>query len=109
MKRSNRFVVEVRAGVALFFNRLADVEDGWWWGSDADPLQVGPFESCELALADARRGAENFKVFRWDAAGLGEPDRPFRPHGHVVVIDTDGRLWVKPGERPARDNWKPAQ
>jgi hypothetical protein len=100
MNRLNRFVGEVRGGVALFFNLAIDAGDGWWWGSDADLFQVGPFESLEQALADASRDMGEFKVVRWDAAELQQPDRPLPPRGHIVVVDTGSKLWVKTGELP---------
>jgi hypothetical protein len=137
MSRANRYIAEVRGGLALFFNCTIDVEDGWWWGSDEDPWQWGPFASCEEALADARRGAERFKLVRWHAAErklvetdleeadveallqghvspatrtaaakalrkLRRPDRPLPPRGHLIVIDTGGKVVVKTGERRAR-------
>jgi hypothetical protein len=83
--------------------------DGWWWGSDDNPLQVGPFASSEEALADARRGAERFKLVRWNEAELRRPDRPLPPRGHIIVIDTSGKLWARTGERFARADWKPKQ
>jgi len=108
MSDLNRFIVEVRDGVALFFNHTPGVEDGWWWGDDDDPWQFGPFASADEALADARRGAEPFRIVRWDAAELAGPDRPLPPRGHIVVIDTFGKLWVRTGE-PAPGGWTPQQ
>jgi hypothetical protein len=105
-KRPNRFIVEVRGGIVLFFNRVTELADGWWWGSDADPLQQGPFASSQAAVADACRGDERFKLVRWDRAALARDDRALRPTGHVVLIDTGGTLWAKTGERPARESWK---
>jgi hypothetical protein len=109
MKKPNRIIVEVRGGIVLFFNRMTEVGDGWWWGPDTNPLQQGPFASSEEALADARRGAEDLKLVRWDDAAIknDEPDPP--PTGHIVLIDTGGRLLVKTGERPAREGWSPRQ
>ena len=105
-KKPNRFVVQVRNGVVLFFNRTTEVEDGWWWGSDADPLQQGPFASSHEAVANARRDDKRFKLVCWDRAALARDDRELRPTGHVVLIDTSGRLWAKTGEHPAREGWK---
>jgi len=105
-KLPNRFVIEVRHGVALFFNRPANVEDGWWWGDDADPFQWGPFESWLEALADACHGGAQFKLVRWNRAELWGPDRPLPPTGYVVVVDTGGKLWVKSGES-VRPGWTP--
>jgi hypothetical protein len=108
-KQPNRFIVEVRDGIVPFFNRTTDVAHGWWWGSDAGPLQRRPFASADEALVDARRGAERFKLVCWDAAELRRPDRPLPPRGRIVVIDTGGKLLVKSDERPARGGWTPRQ
>lgn len=108
-KQLNRFIIEVCGGVVLFFNRMTEVDDGWWWGSDADPLQHGPFASSEAAVADASHDMGKFKLVRWDDAELKGPGRPLRPAGHIVLIDTAGRLFVKTGERPAREGWTPKQ
>ena len=102
----NRFVVEVLDGV--FFNRVAGMADGWWWGSEEEPLQHGPFASSQEALADAQCDAESFKLVIWNHAnGWGEDE--LSPTGHLIVIDTNGRLLVKAGEHPVRANWKPRQ
>ena len=98
MSRVNRYVGEVCGGLALFFNCTVEVEDGWWWGSDEAPWQWGPFASCEEALANARRGAERFKLVRWDAAELRRPDRPLPPRGHLIIVDTGGKVWRTPAE-----------
>ena len=108
-KQLNRFVVEVHGGVVLFFNRMTEAGDGWWWGSDADSVQHGPFASSQEAVTDASRDMGRFKLVRWDRAALKRDDRPLRPRGHIVLIDTDGRLLVKTGERPAREDWSPKQ
>jgi len=108
-KQRNRFIVEVCGGLVLFFNRATKVDDGWWWGSDADPLQQGPFASSREAVADAGRSMGKFKLVRWDVAALKRNDRELRPTGHIIVIDTDGRLFVKTGERPAHEGWTPRQ
>jgi len=108
-KQLNRFVVEVRGGVMLFFNRTTEASDGWWWGSDADPLQHGPFPSSQEAVADAGRNMGKFKLVRWDRTALKRDDRPLRPRGHIVLVDTNGQLLVKTGERPAREDWTPRQ
>jgi len=109
-KKLNRFVVEVQNGTVLFLNRATPAADGWWWGSDADPLQRGPFASSEEAVVDARRDLDGgFKLVRWDSAELQGEDRPLPPRGHIVVVDTGGRLWVRTGERPVRDGWAPRQ
>jgi hypothetical protein len=100
-------VAEVRNGVELFFNRTTHAADGWWWGSDEDPLQVGPFARAAEALEDARRGAERFKIVTWDETELRDGPDHFPATGHIIVIDTGGRLWTKTGERPARGDWKP--
>src|SRR5262245_28538073 len=99
-KELNRFVVEVQGGVVLFFNQATTAADGLWWGSDEDPLQHGPFASSEEALASACRGVENFKLERWDKAELRDGPDHYDPYGHIIVVDTGGRLWVKI-ERPA--------
>src|SRR5262245_20258846 len=108
-KQLNRFIVEVRGGVVLFFNRMTEVSDGWWWGSDADALQHGPFASSQEAVADAGRNTGKFKLVCWNKAALKRDDRELRPTGHIVLVDTDGRLLVKTGERPAREGWTPKQ
>jgi hypothetical protein len=102
-KQPNRFVVEVRGGIALFFNRVVEVDDGWWWGSDTDSLQHGPFASAQEAITDAGRDMGKFKLVRWDAAvlKLKRDDRKLRPTGHIVLIDTNGDLWIRSGEPPA--------
>jgi hypothetical protein len=108
-KQPNRFIVEVRGGITLFLNRKAEVGDGWWWGSDADPLQHGPFKTSDAALADASRDMRKFKVVRWDMAALTHDDLELRPTGHIVFIDTGGRLVVKNGEPSAAEfqaNWQ---
>jgi hypothetical protein len=102
-KQPNRFVVEVRGGVILFLNRTTEVNDGWWWGSDADPLQHGPFKTSDAALADASRDIGRFKLVRWNMAALKRDDPELRPTGHVVVVDTAGRLLVKTGEPSAAE------
>jgi hypothetical protein len=105
-KKPNRFVVEVQGGIVLFFNRATEVADGWWWGSDADPLQQGPFASSEEAVADARPDGDKLELVTWSHRNnWGENE--LRPTGHVVLIDTRGRLLVRTGERPAREDWKP--
>jgi hypothetical protein len=104
-KLLNRFVVQVRSGVVLFFNRAAAVDDGWWWGTDADPLQHGPFASSQAALADARRDDDRFKVVRSDDASIKRDEPELRPTGHIVIIDTAGRLLVKTGEDPPPGWW----
>jgi hypothetical protein len=48
-----------------------------------------------------------FKLVRWDDAAIRRDDRELRPTGHVVLIDTGGRLLVKTGEHLAREGWKP--
>jgi hypothetical protein len=108
---ANRFVLEVRAGVILYLNETIDADDGWWWGLDEDPLLEGPFASSADALADARRGGE-FKVLHMDdKLSLTDENglklEHFSRDGHVVVIDTKGRLLVRTGERPATDVWSP--
>ena len=105
-KLLNRFILEVRAGVVLFFNCTTEVADGWWWGSDADPLQHGPFASSQEALADACRDDDRFEVMHWDAAEMQRDEHELRPTGHIVVIDTVGRLWIKTGEDPP-EGWRP--
>jgi hypothetical protein len=107
-RRPNRFIVEVRGGVFLFLNRMTGGADGWWWGSDAEPVQVGPFVSSEEALADASRDMGQFEVRRWDWAELRAPDRPLPSHGCIIVIDTGGNLWCKHGESPPA-GWEPRQ
>jgi hypothetical protein len=104
----NRFVVEVRGGVVLFFNRTTELDDGWWWGFNARPLQHGPFASSDEAVADASREMGRFKLVRWDDATIWRKNHEeLRPTGHIVVIDTNGALFVKTGERPACEATKP--
>src|SRR5262249_25670079 len=105
--RFNRFVVQISGGMVLFFNRRTELADGWWWGSDADPLQHGPFASRKLALADALPGCDGFKVVTWNSASLSQDDGELAPTGHIVVIDTAGRLFVRSGEIPTRSGWSP--
>jgi hypothetical protein len=99
-RNMNRVEAEVRNGVALVLNEATGQEDGWWWGSDSDALIWGPFESLELALADARRGAEDFKLVTWTLANDWAGDDDLPATRHVIVVDTDGKLIVKTGERP---------
>ena len=103
--KSNRFVLEVRRGVILYLNETADVDDGWWWGSDTDALQNGPFASSADALADARQGGE-FKVMHMNHKKFVELD-DLPADGHVIVVDTAGALLVRTGERPATAGWSP--
>jgi hypothetical protein len=50
-----------------------------------------------------------FKLVRLDNAVI-RSNKPYPPStGHIVVIDTGGRLLVKTGERPAREGWSPMQ
>jgi len=98
----NRFVVEVRGGVLLFFNCTTELDDGWWWGFNASPPQHGPFANSDEAVADASCEMGRFKLVRWDDATIRRKNHEeLRPTGHIVVIDTDGALFVKTGERPA--------
>jgi hypothetical protein len=101
----NRFVVEVRGGVVLYLNQATDKADGWWWGNDSKPLIWGSFESLELALADASRGAEDFKVVSWTVENGEIKCDDVSVIRHIVVIDTRSRLITLVGERPARDGW----
>jgi len=107
-KQLNRFIVEVCGGVVLFFNRMTEVDDGWWWGSDADPLQHGPFANSDEAVADARHDGEELELVTWSHRNNWGEDE-LRPAGHIVLINTDGRLLVRTGERPAREGWTPRQ
>src|SRR5262245_36559601 len=107
-KKLNRFVLEVQNGTVLFFNRATTAADGWWWGSDADPVQHGPFASSQEAVADARRDGDELELVTWSHHNNWGEDE-LRPTGHVVLIDTRGRLLVRTRERPARDDWKPQQ
>jgi len=103
----NRFVVEVRGGVVLSLNQATDKADGWWWGNDSTPLIWGSFESLELALADASRGAEDFNVVSWTVENGKIKGDDVSVIRHIVVIDTRSRLITLAGERPARDGWHP--
>jgi len=47
-------------------------------------------------------------LVRWDAGELRRPDRPLRHRGHIVVVDTGGKVWRTTGE-PAPAGWKPRQ
>jgi len=58
------------------------------------------------ALADACRDDDRFKVMRWDAAEMQRDEHELHPTGHIVVIDTAGRLWVRTGEDPP-EGWRP--
>jgi hypothetical protein len=101
----NRFVIEVRNGMVLFLNQTTDADDGWWWGSDEDPLLEGPFASSTDAVVDARRGSK-FKVTYVDKEFIATTQE-LPANGHVVVFDTKGMLLVKTGERPPTDEWSP--
>jgi hypothetical protein len=109
MKNPSRSILEVRRGVILFSNRTTELEDGWWWGSDAGagPSCHGPFATSDEAVADASRDMGKFKLIRLDAIRSNEPYPPST--GHIIVIDTGGRLLVKTGERPAREGFAPLQ
>jgi hypothetical protein len=112
MKNPSRSILEVRLGVVLFFNRTTELQDGWWWSSDANPftesLQHGPFATSGEAVADASCGMGKFKLVRYNTAAIRS--KPYPPStGHSIVIDTGGRLLVKTGERPAREGFAPLQ
>lgn len=104
----DKWVLEVRHGVALMFNRRTGRPDGWYWGDDEMPLTYGPFESCYAAIDDAVMFSdEPIKVNRHDDTdlGMGEEDAlPQHTNGFVTVnvVDTDGQVWFCPakGETP---------
>jgi hypothetical protein len=109
MKKLSRSILEVRLGVVLFFNRTTELKDGWWWSADAGPLQHGPFATSDEAVADASRDMGKFKLVRYNTAAI-RSGQPYPPStGHIIVVDTGGRLLVMTGERPAREGFAPLQ
>jgi hypothetical protein len=99
-------VLEVRHGIILYLNERSSVEDGWHWGTD-DEFVSGPFESYELALADARRHcSQELKLLVLNKQNIlddATEDPP--PSGHIIVVDTAGHLWTRREEAPASDGW----
>jgi len=90
----------------LYLNERSSVEDGWYWGTD-DKFVQGPFASYELALADARRHcSQELKLLILNAKNiLDDAIKDPPPSGHIIVVDTNGRLWTRREEVPASDGW----
>jgi hypothetical protein len=102
MTDQNLWVLEVRRGVILYHNQPSRARDGWHWGPDGHPFAGGPFASYDLAVADARRAVGHIMDFRLLVLdGVAE----IPAGGHIIVINTRGRLWIKTGEKPARGGW----
>jgi hypothetical protein len=99
MSDQNLYVLEVRDGIILYLNARTPVSDGWWWGTD-DTFQEGPFPTYEAAVRHVRRhGAEGFNLIIWTRENFLDASEP-SPSGQLIVIDTDGQLWTRDGERP---------
>jgi hypothetical protein len=106
MTEENLFILEVRGGVILYLNERTPFADGWYWGTD-DYFRRGPFASASEALADARRG-NNLKILYLNSEFLlaDEEGREFRDDlpdaGHIIVVNTKGAFWRRPGENEPR-------
>jgi hypothetical protein len=99
MADANLYVLEIRAGVILYLNERTPTKDGWWWGTD-DEFVRGPFANYELAVADARLHHDTeLDLLVWDKNNFGEQGEP-SPAGNLIVINTEGRLWVRSSEPP---------
>ena len=99
MADSNLYVMEIRAGVILYLNEKTRAKDGWWWG-DGEKFVRGPFASYELAIADARQHHDKaLRLIVWNKNNYGASGEP-SPRGNLIVIDTEGALWVRSSEPP---------
>jgi hypothetical protein len=101
----NMYVLEIRDGIELFFNRRTVERDGWYWGPDNEPMLHGPYQSSEAAAEDARTTSERpVKVVTvtsaYDELGLDE-------EVGIIIVDTGGRVWVKTGEAPCDPHLRP--
>lgn len=98
----DKWVLEIRNGVELYFNQRASRADGWYWGLDEEPYFRGPFESREAALDDATLTSdEPIKVNRIDADTI-EADDHTNGYTTINVVNTDGQIFVctAKGETP---------
>jgi hypothetical protein len=98
---SNLYVLEVRRGIILYLNQRTDVHDGWWWGTD-EQFVGGPFESSELAAEDARRHADKpLNLILLNVNNFATAEEP-SPSGNLIVVDTNGCLWMSGREAGPR-------
>jgi hypothetical protein len=94
---ANLYVLEIRAGIILYFNARTPVADGWWWGTD-DTFVRGPFMSYQSAVPDVRRHHDKeLNLIVWDKNNFALAKDP-SPSGNLIVVNTEGRLWVRCGE-----------
>ena len=106
MADQNLWVLEVRNATILYLNEHISIPDGWYWGPD-NKFTAGPFESYELAVADARQHSRRkLKLLVFNKKNFDDPATKDPPaSGYIVVIDTAGHLWVRRTEAPASDGW----
>jgi hypothetical protein len=106
MADQNLWVLEVRKETILYLNERILAPDGWYWGPD-NRFIAGPFESYELAVADARQHSQpELKLLVFDKKKFDDPATKDPPaSGYIVVVDTAGHLWTRRAEAPASDGW----
>jgi hypothetical protein len=95
----NLYVTEVRHGVILYLNERTPAREGWYWGTH-DAFLAGPFKNYKLAIEHVRRHTgKSFNLIVLNADNFDDADEP-SPSGNLIVVDTNGGVWVSGRERP---------